>query len=76
MDVVNDSLQREEETNPGRCRDTSSPLPKQTAKTCSQNIKLKEAVREDEEEVDDDYLFKFLDHYVCKPMKKEFEDII
>lgn len=23
-----------------------------------------------------DYLFKFMDHHICKPMKKGFEDLI
>ena len=37
---------------------------------------MKEVMREEEEGVNEDYIFKFLDHYVYKPMEKGFEGAI
>ena len=33
-------------------------------------------VKKDEEEVDEDYIFKFIGHYICKPIERGFEDVI
>lgn len=50
--------------------------PKQVVKASTQNTRMKEVVREDEEEVDENYNLKFIDDYVCKPMNNGFEDVI
>ena len=31
---------------------------------------------EEEEEVDDDYIFKFMGNFICKSMERGFEDIV
>ena len=36
----------------------------------------KEAIRGNEEEVNKDYIFIFMDEFICKPMKNQIEDII
>lgn len=36
--------------------------------------KMKEAMKE-AEEVDADYVFKFMDEFICKPLKRGFEDM-
>ena len=54
-----------EEVNDKTCLPS---LPKTTIETSKQKDKMKKLVREDEEGVYEDYIFKFLDHYVCKPM--------
>uniref|UniRef100_A0A9I9E7V8 Uncharacterized protein n=1 Tax=Cucumis melo TaxID=3656 RepID=A0A9I9E7V8_CUCME len=33
-------------------------------------------MRGEEDEVDEDYIFKFMDNFICKPLENEIEDII
>ncbi|KAE8645993.1 hypothetical protein Csa_015499, partial [Cucumis sativus] len=49
-----------EEVNDKTCLPS---LPKTTTETSKQKDKMKKLVREDEEGVYEDYIFKFLDHY-------------
>lgn len=75
--VVDDPLQEGKQTTPKKVGETSLPSPpKQTPKVLTQNAKQKKAMREVEEEVDEDYIYKFIDHYVYKTMERGFKDAI
>lgn len=76
-EVINDTLQGVKEIIPEEVGEKSYPSPsKSTIKTSMWKDKLKKATREDEEETDQGYILKFMDHYICKQMEKGFEDIV
>ncbi|KAA0054903.1 hypothetical protein E5676_scaffold1163G00070 [Cucumis melo var. makuwa] len=74
---VDDRFQKKKEMTSKVDGKASLPLlPKGTPKALTQNFKQKEMVIEYEEEYYEDYVFKFLDHYVCKLMERGFENVI
>ncbi|KAA0032726.1 drebrin-like [Cucumis melo var. makuwa] len=70
---MDDAYKESEERAPKKS--LPSP-PKSTTETFIRTYKLKEAEREDEKEVDEYFIFKFMDHYICMPVEKGFEDVI
>lgn len=73
---VDDPLQKGKQTTHKEVGATSLPSsPRQTPKASMQNAKQKEAVREDKDNVDEEYIFKFIDNFVCKLMERRFEDV-
>lgn len=70
--AVDDPLQKGKETTSEAAGKTSLPLlPKQTREPATQNAKQKEMIRDDED--GEDYVFKFINDYICKPMGNGFE---
>lgn len=75
-EAIDDPFQGER-NNPWEDVEKSLPSPpKSTTETFIRTYKLKEAEREDEKEVDEYFIFKFMDHYICMPVEKGFEDVI
>uniref|UniRef100_A0A0A0LD97 Uncharacterized protein n=1 Tax=Cucumis sativus TaxID=3659 RepID=A0A0A0LD97_CUCSA len=64
-------LYKERETISEEGGETHLPsLPKEIVEASTKDDKNKEAMKEnDEEVVDDDYIFYFINHHVCKPME-------
>ncbi|KAA0051346.1 hypothetical protein E5676_scaffold419G00410 [Cucumis melo var. makuwa] len=77
-EVIHDPLYGEKEILLNKVGKKSLPSPsKSTLKASTRKDKLKKSVRKkEEEEVDGDYIFKFMNHYIYKPMDKGFEDVI
>ncbi|TYK11947.1 hypothetical protein E5676_scaffold177G001300 [Cucumis melo var. makuwa] len=74
-ETIDDPLQREKEEVPEDVGEKSLPSSgKSIPEASTQLDKLKEAVRE-EEEVSADYVFMFIDEYICKPLERGFKDI-
>lgn len=70
-EAVNDPFQREKVIASELDGETCIPSsPKTTIETPELKDTMTEDVRKDEEEVDENYVFKLVDHYVCKPMEK------
>ncbi|KAA0062630.1 hypothetical protein E6C27_scaffold79G001410 [Cucumis melo var. makuwa] len=74
-EIVDDPLQGEKEELPEDVSEKSLPSPpKPILEVVVRLEKLKEAMKE-EEEVDANYVFKFMDEFICKPLERGFEDI-
>lgn len=74
-ETINDPLQGEKEYLPKDAREKSLPLPRRSIPEALKGLeKSKEAMRE-EEEADADYVFKFMDEFICKPLERGFEEI-
>ena len=74
-ETINDPLERRKEQLLEDVGEKSLPSqPRQFSKVAMPLEKLKEVMREDEE-VDVDYVFKFMDEFIRKPLERGFEDM-
>ncbi|KAA0064201.1 hypothetical protein E6C27_scaffold548G001430 [Cucumis melo var. makuwa] len=77
QEEVNNPLQRKLEINPEVDSKTRLPSPpKSTLKDFMRLEQKKETIRGGEDEVDKDYIFKFMEIFICKPLENGIEDII
>lgn len=75
--AVDDPLREKTKIPSKEVGETCLPLPpKETPSASTQNNTQKETMKEDEKVVYEDYIFKLIDHYICKPMDRGFEDVI
>ena len=77
LKIINDLVQRDH-VNPEVDGEMTLPLVlKPIAETSSWNVALHEVQKEtNEEDIDKDYIFKFMDESICKSMKRGFQDMI
>lgn len=69
---IDNPLQKEKETTFEVAGEISLPLrPKQTPGPTPHNAKQKEATKNDKD--DEDYVFKFIDDYICKPLERNLK---